>query len=222
VIAWAKIRTILFDLDGLMVDSEPHSLTSWRVVLAERKVDLEQAVIDRMFGLRHIEAARMLVSVYRLTEDPSVLAREKEEYQIAHLHGQIMPMPGLRPLLEELERRGLGRAVASSGTRRYVEAVLRAIGVTDCFQARVCGDEVARGKPAPDIFLAAARALGSDSRYCLVLEDAPAGIQAAKAAGMWCVAVPNNYTRSLDLSGADLIVPSLDAIRDELTNLREQ
>src|SRR5687768_10127054 len=122
-----------------MVDSEPHSLTSWRVVLAERQVDLEQAVIDRIFGLRHIETAHILVSVYHLAEDPFALAREKEEYQIAHLHGQIVPMPGLRPLFEELERCGLGRAVASSGTRRYVETVLWAIGVTDYFQARVCG-----------------------------------------------------------------------------------
>jgi len=87
VIEWGNIRTILFDLDGLMVDSEPHSLTSWQVVLAARKVVLEQAVIDRMFGLRHIEAAHMLVSVYRLAEDPFALAREKEEYQIAHLQG---------------------------------------------------------------------------------------------------------------------------------------
>jgi HAD superfamily hydrolase (TIGR01509 family) len=213
------IRALLFDLDGLMVDSEPHSLNSWRVVLSTRGVVLEQNVIDRMFGLRQTDAARMLADVYGLAESPELLAREKEEYQITHLAGQVPPMPGLSALIEECTQRELRIAVASSGVRPYVLAVLEAVALTGRFSAIVTGDEVKNGKPAPDIFLAAAQALQVEPQQCMVLEDAPTGVQAAKAAGMRCIAVPNGHTRQLDLSAADLIFPSLNAVRDKLATL---
>ena len=213
------IRAILFDLDGLMVDSEPHSLASWCAILSSRGVTLDRKVSERMFGLRQLEAARMLVEVYGLTDQPAALGHEKEEYQLRHLGGQIKAMPGLFELLHEIERRELRTAVASSGARSYVIAVLRTIGLPERFRAVVTGDDVANGKPAPDVFLAAARAVQTDPRHCLVLEDAPAGVQAAKAAGMRCVAVPNAHTRALDLSDADDILPSLHAVCDALASL---
>jgi len=213
------IRALLFDLDGLMVNSEPHSLNSWRVVLAIRSITLEQAVIDRMFGLRQFDAARMLVDVYDLAESPELLAREKEEYQITHLTGQVPPMPGLFALLDECTKRELRTAVVSSGVRPYVMAVLEAVALTDRFSTVVTGDEVKNGKPAPDIFLAAAYAVQVEPQQCVVLEDAPAGVQAAKAAGMRCIAIPNEYTRQLDLSAADLVLPSLNVVRDGLATL---
>jgi HAD superfamily hydrolase (TIGR01509 family) len=213
------IQAILFDLDGLMVDSEPHSLACWQAVLSLRGVLLEQAVIDRMFGLRQLEAAQMLIQAYSLSDQPLTLAREKEEYQIDHLNGQIKPMPGLFELLDESARLGLRAAVASSGARHYVHAVLQAISLAGHFQTIVTGDDVTNGKPAPDIFLAAARALQVEPQRCLVLEDAPSGVQAAKAAGMRCVAIPNDHTRMLDLSSADLSLPSLMAVCDALADL---
>jgi HAD superfamily hydrolase (TIGR01509 family) len=213
------IQAILFDLDGLMVDSEPHSLSSWHAVLSSRGVILDQAVSERMFGLRQLEAARLLIEVYGLTDQPLVLAREKEAYQLQHLDGQIKPMPGLYELLDEIDRRKLRMAVASSGVRPYVSAVLQTIGLTERFPAIVSGDDVLNGKPAPDIFLAAARVVQTEPPYCLVLEDAPAGVQAAKAAGMRCVAVPNQHTCGLDLSAADIVLSSLLVVRNCLARL---
>ncbi len=213
------IRAILFDLDGLMVDSEPHSLASWRAILSSRGVRLDPAVSEQMFGLRQIEAARMLVEVYGLADQPSLLGREKEEHQLRHLDGQIKPLPGLYELLNEIDRRELRTAVASSGARPYVNAVLQAIDLAGRFRAVVTGDDVVNGKPAPDVFLAAAQAVQTDPQQCLVLEDAPFGVQAAKAAGMRCAAIPNQYTRALDLSPADVILPSLLAVRDALASL---
>ena len=106
-------------------------------------------------------------------------------------------------MLDEVDRRGLKKAVASSGIGRYVEAVLRATGLRDRFSVIITVDQVARGKPAPDVFLAAARALNVEPQDCLVLEDAPAGVQAAKAAGMTCIAVPDYDVTQPDLSQAD-------------------
>ena len=146
------------------------------------------------------------------------LADAKTEYQIAHLDGNVPPMPGLRELLDEIDRRGLPRAIASSGIRRYVEAVLRVNGLPDRFSVIITGDQVAHGKPAPDVFLAAARALNVEPSDCLVLEDAPAGVQAAKAAGMACIAVPDRGVAQLDLSQADKIVSSLHEVKTLLTS----
>jgi beta-phosphoglucomutase-like phosphatase (HAD superfamily) len=102
--------------------------------------------------------------------------------------------------------------VATSGERRYVDAVVRELNLDGLFDAIAVAEDVERGKPAPDVYLLAARRLGLPPAQCLALEDAPNGVLAAKAAGMRCVAVPNEMTRSLDLSAADARLPSLLAV----------
>ena len=212
------IQAILFDLDGLMVDSEPHSLASWEAVLQERGVTLDQLTIDSILGLRIDATARTLIDKYHLPDTVQGLSDAKTEYQIAHLDGNVQPMPGLIELLDEIDRRDLKKAVASSGIHRYVEAVLRANGLLDRFSVIITGDQVAHGKPAPDVFLAAAHALHVEPQHCLVLEDAPAGVQAAKAAGMTCIAVPDQGVAKLDLSQADKVMPSLHEVRTLLAS----
>ena len=213
------VEAVLFDLDGLMVDSEGHALATWRVVLARRGVELDPATMDAMFGQRLDETARMLADRLGLSDDPRALGAEKSALQIEGLDGHVTPMPGLFELIDELDLRGVKRAVASSGVRPYVEATLGAIGLAGDFKVVVTGDDVARGKPAPDVFLRAAERLSVRSPACLALEDAPNGIAAARSAGMRCVAVPNAFTRTLDLSAADSIFPSLHAVRDALDTL---
>jgi HAD superfamily hydrolase (TIGR01509 family) len=160
-----------------------------------------------------------LIDKYHLPVTVQELGDAKTEYQIAHLAGNVKPMPGLIELLDEIDRRGLKKAVASSGIHRYVEAVLRTNGLLDRFSVIITGDRVAHGKPAPDVFLAAAHALAVEPQHCLVLEDAPAGVQAAQAAGMMCLAVPDHGVAKLDLSQADRIVVSLHAVRAALPEL---
>ena len=185
------IQAILFDLDGLMFDSEPHSLASWEAVLEERGVKLDQLTIESILGLRIDATARTLIDKYHLSATAQELADAKTGYQIAHLDGNVKPMPGLIELLDELDRRGLPKAIASSGIRRYVEAVLRVNGLLDRFSVIISGDQVARGKPAPDMFLLAAKLMGVPAEQCLVFEDAEPGIRGALAAGMKVVHVPS-------------------------------
>ena len=213
------IQSILFDLDGLMVDSEPHSIASWQAVLARRGAAFDQPTLDRILGLRLSTTAQLAVDLFHLSDHPADLAREKIEYQLAHLDGQVQPMPGLIELLDDIDRRGLRKAIASSSLRRYVMAVLQTTHLTDRFSVIITGDDVINGKPAPDVFLKAAEALCVDPQHCLVLEDAPAGVQAAKAANMICIAVPNEHTWQLDLSPADEVLPSLLAVRDRLRTM---
>ncbi len=213
------IQAILSDLDGLLVDSEPHSLASWQAVTARRGAILEPSILDGILGQRLIETARLFVKRYNLSDVPEQPSREKESYQITHLNGQVKPMPGLSVLLDDVERRGVRTAVASSGTRVYVQAVLDEIRLAHQFVTLVTAEDVTHGKPAPDVFLQAARAVDVRPDQCLVLEDAPNGIQAAKAVGMRCVAIPHQYTRGLDLSGADWILASLADVRTILDEI---
>ena len=213
------IEAILFDFDGLMVDSEPHSIASWRAVLRERGVELDAATLDRLLGLRLDETSRLLVERFSLTASPAELGAAKTDYQIAHLAGNVRAMPGLKSLLVTIDRRGLRKAIASSGMRRYLEAALQMVGLAGRFSVIVSGEEVARGKPAPDVFLEAARRLGCSPAACLVLEDAPNGLQAAKAAGIRVIAIPNDQSRQLDLSAADWQLPSLAAVAELLPSI---
>lgn len=210
------IEAILFDLDGLMVDSEPHSIASWQAVLAKRGVQFDQNALDSVLGQRVVETASTAIRLFHLPERPEDLAQEKVEYQIAHLNGNVQPMPGLIELLDWVDQSGLKKAVASSGLRRYIDAVLATTHVQDRFDVIISADDVINGKPAPDVFLAAARALNVPPENCLVLEDAPFGVQAAKAAGMMCFAVPNAHSHALDLSLADRVVASLSEVKSIL------
>jgi HAD superfamily hydrolase (TIGR01509 family) len=212
------IEAILFDLDGLMVDSEPHSFASWRAVLDHRGIDYDYATFELTLGLSLSDTVDLFGERYQLTGQAAELIRDKTEYQLTHLDGNVQPMPGLIALLDAIDQRGLKKAVASSGRRCYVSAVLSAIHLDGRFATIVSGDDVVNSKPAPDIFLAAAQALDVDPAHCLVLEDAPAGVQAARTAGMMCFAVPNDYTRRLDLSLADRVVSSLYEVKSILTS----
>jgi HAD superfamily hydrolase (TIGR01509 family) len=215
----SMIDAILFDFDGLMVDSEPHSIASWRAVLRERGAEIDAATLDQLLGLRLDETSRLLVERFSLTASPAELGKAKTDYQIAHLAGNVRAMPGLKSLLDAIDRRGLRKAIASSGMRRYLEAALQVVGLASRFSVIISGEDVARGKPAPDVFLEGARRLGCSSAACLVLEDAPNGLQAAKAAGMRVVAIPNDQSRQLDLSAADWQLPSLAAVAELLPSI---
>jgi HAD superfamily hydrolase (TIGR01509 family) len=204
------IEAVIFDLDGLMVDSEPLAREAWRVFLADYGHVLDAETVDAMLGLRLMDSARVVRERFGL---PLTLE------QIANLPGNLQPMPGVREVLAAVDGRGLRRAVATSSPKIYAPLALREIGVADGFEALITGGMVARGKPAPDIYLAAAAALSLPPAACLALEDSPNGVGAAKAAGMRCVAVPNELSAGLDLSAADAVLPSLLVVAERLDEL---
>src|SRR5512135_3626262 len=140
-------EAILFDLDGLMVDSEPHSIASWQAVLAKRGVQFDQAALDSILGLRLIETAEFAIRSLHLPDQAEALGREKSDYQIAQLDGNVRAMPGLIELLDFVDRSGLKKAVASSGVRPYIEAVLAATHLRDRFSVIIAAEDVVNGKP---------------------------------------------------------------------------
>jgi HAD superfamily hydrolase (TIGR01509 family) len=214
-----SIRAIVFDLDGLMVDSEPLAREAWRVLLERYDIELDEQTAGAILGLRLEDSSALIQQRFRLPLSLAQISAERRAIFDGLASEALQPMPGLAGLLSAVDRRGLARAVATSGHRKYVRRVLRTIGAADGFAAIITGEMVHSGKPAPDIYQTAARALGLPAEECLALEDAPHGVRAAKAAGMPCVAVPNCYTARLDLSAADRILPSLSAVTAELDAL---
>lgn len=208
-----RIAAVIFDLDGVLVDSETLQLAAWQRYVEQWGRVLPPALLPRLFGRRLVDAARIIVEELGLPVAPKEAARERDALFLASLPGNVRPMPGARELVTALRERGLPLGLATSGHRRYVELVLDELGLREAFTAVVTGDDVARGKPAPDCYLLAASRLGIVPAAGVAIEDAPLGVLAARAAGLRCIAVPNAHTAHLDgLAAADAVLPGLDAV----------
>ncbi len=216
-----KIAAVIFDMDGLLIDSEPLAKEAWQAAVRVYDAELGTALFDRMLGRRQIECAALVQRELGLPVAPEALCRQRNDLFLQMLPGRVRPMPGACELVRELQARGVRRALATSGERSYVNVVLRELALEAAFDACVVAEDVTRGKPAPEVYLLAAERLAAPPDRCLVLEDAPNGIAAAKAAGCRSVAVPNAFTRDLDLSAADARLPSLLAVARELDALLE-
>lgn len=202
-----------------MADSEPLAEWAWNEVLARYGRRLDDALMQEILGLRVVDSARLLCRRFELPLSPEEATAARDRVFLEAVPTQLCARPGLGPLLDAVDERGLKLGVATSGHRRYVTLALRTLGVEDRFQAVATGDEVTRGKPAPDVFLLAAERLGVPPAGCLVLEDAPLGVAAARAAGMVCVAVPNPRIAAARFGQADRVLPSLEAVQAELDEL---
>jgi pseudouridine 5'-phosphatase len=207
------ITHVIYDMDGLLLDTEPFYTQATQAIVGRYGHIFDWSVKSRMIGQRAIDSARILVQALDLPIKPEEYLRERES-MLAELFPNAQPMPGALRLTTHLARRGIPQAVASSSHRRDFDLkTTRHREWFACFQCVVLGDDadVKRGKPAPDIFLAAATRLGAQPENCLVLEDAPSGVAAAQAAGMSVVAVPNPGMSREAFGGANQILPSLES-----------
>jgi len=213
------IQAVVFDLDGLLVDSEPLQIAAWEAFLSRFGRSLDDGLVRQLFGLRLSDSARLVTARLGLPLTPEQVMAERDEIFLDSLSGRLRPMPGALELVAELARRRIPLALATSGHRRYVERALAEIGLADSFAVQVTAEDVERGKPAPDCYRLAAHRLGLPPRTCLALEDAPLGVRAACEAGLRCLAVPNAHTRSLPgLAEADALLPSLHQVLPWLEN----
>ena len=208
------ITTIIFDLDGLLADTEK---LHWRAYHEALKA--HGAVLAESEYVEHwVRAGKGIgdwVAQCGLNLDPLALRAHKSKRYLELLATELRPMAGALELLEKLRAKKT-LALASSSYRDAVDGVLRGLDIGHYFQAIVSGLDVERVKPAPDIFFAAARQVGALPRQCLVLEDAEKGVLAARKAGMSCIAVPTEQTRHHDFSKATRICSSLKEITLEL------
>jgi beta-phosphoglucomutase len=208
------IKAVLFDMDGVLVDSEPIINAAAIRALAEFGIRARPEDFEPFVGAGE---DRYVGGVAELHGKAYILEMKRRTYDwyLKLLPEMGKAFPGARNLVELLRRHGIACAVASSADRIKVEANLKTVlGVSlDIFAALVTGEDVVRRKPHPDIFIEAARRLGLPSEACYVVEDAIHGVQAAKAAGMRCVAVATSFSpESLAAAGADLVRPAIAEI----------
>jgi HAD superfamily hydrolase (TIGR01509 family) len=199
---------VIFDMDGVIVDSEPYSMRALIDVLRQYGIDPTEAEIRRSYGRRIRDDFADYFSRYGVTAhlETAIARKEARYYHLAA--GHLKPFPGVMRLLKRLRARGHGLALASSGDRVKVAFGMQALSLDGTFEAVVCGNDVTRSKPDPEIYLLAAQRLKVPPAACVAIEDAPAGVEAAKRAGMRCIAVTNSVARE-QLQPADLIVASL-------------
>jgi HAD superfamily hydrolase (TIGR01509 family) len=211
------IQALIFDFDGLLVDTETPAFESWRQLYAEYGHDLALELWQGALGTSHgFDAADHLAQLATGPIDRAELLARRQA--VKHALSAAQPLlPGAREILAQAHELRLPCAVASSSSREWVVGWLRQHGIEDQFACIRTADDVRLTKPAPDLFLSAAACLGLPPERCLVFEDSANGILAARAAGMPCVAVPGAITRQLALPSADLLIDSLDAM--PLTNL---
>lgn len=203
------LRAVVFDLDGLMFNTEDIYQETGRTVLARRGCEFEPALIDQMMGRPSLKALEIMIQWNKLTDTVEALAAESAEVLYGLLQNQLCPMPGLLELLAALEQAGIPKAIATGSGRQFLDRVLEQSQLADQFAFTITSDEIEHGKPAPDIYLLAAKKHGFPPQQVLVLEDSQLGCQAAVAAGTYAVAVPNGHSLTHSFPGAKFIAESL-------------
>jgi len=214
------ISTVIFDLDGLLADTELLHCQAYQMAFAERGINLGVADYAEHW-IRQGKGIVDWVDLRGLTFDPHALRMRKSQHYLSLLESSLRPMDGALELLESLRGR-FRTALASSSYRDAIDGVLAGLRIAHYFEAIVSGLDVAKVKPAPDIFLLAAGRLQVDPTECLVFEDAEKGVLAAHSAGMRCIAVPNGFTRHHDFSKATRVCASLREINIDLLAELEQ
>ncbi|RPI99960.1 MAG: HAD family hydrolase [Chloroflexi bacterium] len=188
------IKGLIFDCDGTLADTMPLHWRAWRVIAARHRIHLPEDRFYSLGGVPSREILKMLSAEQGLGLDHLAVAREKEAEYLP-LIAQVEPINVVVGVARENQGK-LPMAVASGGTRSNIEQVLNHLGIRHLFQAVVTSEDVARQKPAPDIFLEAARRIGVPPKYCRAYEDTQLGMKAIRAAGMEAVDVRELLARS--------------------------
>lgn len=208
-----SIRALLFDFDGLILDTETPDVDTWKTIYAEHGFEYRQEHWSQNIGGWGISTFDPAETLHQLSggklDADELRRRQRRDSDAVILHAPIMD--GVLDYLNEARRRGLRLAVASSSERAWVEPHLIRLGLRNHFDKVICGDDLPAGrtKPHPDVFLRALAELQLKPDEAIVLEDSPHGVQAAHAAGIFVVAVPNPITAALALHEADVITDSL-------------
>ena len=202
---------VIWDMDGVIADTGASHCRSWQYAFKKQGIIFTEKDFQRIFGQRNDAIIRGTMGKEISQDEIESIANDKEVYFRGSVKSNIEPFPGVIALLKTLKTNGIAAAIASSAPLENIQLILAEIGIADYFQAIVFGREVAEGKPSPQVFLKAAQKLGVEPANCIVIEDAVAGVEGAKRAGMHCIAVTNTH-KAAGLTRADLVVDSLKKV----------
>ena len=203
--------TILWDMDGVIADSSSFHFAAWQEAFAKRGVKFTREDFTKLFGTRNDFIIGSVMGKELPEGDVKVMVREKEEIFRRKATGSIKPFPGALRLLNSLKKGNFKLGLASSAPKENIDLVLGELDLVGIFDCIVSGQEVSESKPSPQIYLVAAQKLGALPNDCVVIEDSPLGVKAAKTAGMKCLGITNTHPRR-KLGQANIVVDSLEDV----------
>jgi beta-phosphoglucomutase family hydrolase len=204
-----NFKAVIFDMDGVLIDSEPLHISVESNILKELGVPMKQEMYARFAGTTSLSMWKIIVEEFRLDKSPEDLAAENNRRFVKELSisDQVETFDGVVDVLSNLNKKGIPVALASSSSSIIVDAVLNRFNLKHYFNAVVTGSDVQHSKPNPEIFLKAAQRLNIDPSMCIVVEDSPNGIKAAHSAGMGCIGFASEKNPH-DISHATWIIKS--------------
>ena len=203
-----KIKAVIFDCDGVLVDSEPISCNAWRPVFKRMfGVDIGTD-FKAVIGMNFKDAINYFLDQHSLKGDIYEIVKAKEEEYFNSGKGNLKSFTGTVDFIEKILSLNLKTAVASSGTHEKIGFNLKESGLLKYFDTVISCEDVKRGKPEPDLFLAAAEKLDTPPENCIVIEDSLLGVRGAKKGGMYCIGIANSFPKE-KLKEADMVVENL-------------
>lgn len=205
------IKALIFDFDGLILDTETPEFESWREIYREFDQDLSMEMWGQIVGGVAASSFRPYPYLETLTGRdlaPLNLSARAAAQSLARIHA-LPPLPGVLEMLNAAQQAGLRLAVASSSRHRWVDEHLTRLGLYPFFETIQCADDVSRTKPEPDLYLAALAALGVSPLEAIAFEDSPNGVRAARSAGLFVITIPNQVTAQLTFTHESLRLRSM-------------
>jgi HAD superfamily hydrolase (TIGR01509 family) len=211
------IRAVIFDMDGVIIDSEPIHFKMESEMFHELKIAVPYEEHCSYVGTSSQNMWEIITKRYSIEEDANVLVKKQHALYLEYLltAKDLDPIPGVVEFIKDLYQGGFKLILASSANMEVIDLVLKKLKLSHYFMARVSGTELANSKPHPEIFIQSAKLASSELRECIVIEDSQNGITSAKAAGMKCIGFANPNSGVQDLSKADFVIHSFDELNAE-------
>ena len=211
------MKAVIFDMDGVLVDSQPYHFKADIETMSEYGVVKDQKFYEKFAGTLTSDRMRILKDLFKLDIPVEEMVKKREDMILEIMAREdIKPVSGIPEFLKSIKNRGLKTAVASSSGYDLIGLILSRLGISEYFDSITSGNDVKRGKPSPDIFLLAAERIGAEPSECLVVEDSENGVRAAKAAGMTALGYVNPTSGNQCLDMADFITDDFKKVNIEM------
>jgi len=212
------IQTVIFDMDGVIIDSEPVYFDIDKQMFEELNIAVSFEEHCSYVGTSSQNMWNAIITKHGIAEQPAELMRKEYSLYLEHLANakDLQPIDGVVELIHELYKNNFKLVLASSSQMASIDIVLNKFKLDELFIAKVSGSELAHSKPHPEIFLRSARLIKSDPSECIVIEDSKNGVTAAKAAGMKCIGFLNPNSGNQDLKNADLVIHSFGELNADI------